>query len=137
METRIYIKASSSEMEALFNNHINHNADIRSFQFVTASRSKVVVRHNKYVLLKEGATYTLKGFLTRCVTTLDKLKNKLSDLESKLFDAQCDTNRVLDKRGWGYGMRHSKIGFSTRKEDALKDKIASIKKQIKELEEQM
>lgn len=62
METRIYIKASSSEMEALFNNHINHNADIRSFQFVTASRSKVVVRHNKYVLLKEGGNIYSKRF---------------------------------------------------------------------------
>ena len=137
METRIYIKASSSEMEALFNNHINHNADIRSFQFVTTSRSKVVVRHNKYVSLKEGATYTLKGFLARCVTRLDKLKIKLPDLESKLFDAKCDTHKVLGNHGWGYGMRHSKIGSSTRKEDALKDKIEIVKKQIKELEEQI
>lgn len=133
METTINITATPSEMESLFNKHINHNADIRFYQFVAPSRCKVVIRHCEGVILKEGATYSLKGFLARCETKLDKLKRKLSNLESELFDECCRQNKMLESRGWGYGMRHSKIGFSTRREDSLKERIEEVKEQIKQL----
>ena len=133
METRINITATPSEMESLFNKHINHNADIRFYQFVAPSRCKAVIRHCEGVILKDGATYSLNGFIARCETKLDKLKRKLSDLESKLYDERCRQNKMLESRGWGYGMRHSKIGYSTRRENMLKDRISEIKEQIKQL----
>lgn len=133
METTINITATPSEMESLFNKHINHNAEIRYYQFVAPSRCKVVIRHCEGVILKEGATYSLKGFLARCETTLDKLKRKLSDLESKLLEVRCRQNEMLERRGWGFGMTHSKIGFSTRREDSLKERIEKVKEQIKQL----
>lgn len=134
METTINITATPSEMESLFNKHINHNADITFYQFIAPSRCKAVISHTEEVALKEGATYSLKGFLSRCETKLDKLKRKLSDLESKLFDERCRQNEVLERQGWGYGMRHSKIGFSTRREDSIKERIEKVKEQIKQLE---
>lgn len=133
METTINITATPSEMEALFNNRINHNANIKFYQFVTPLRCKAVVRHNEGVILKEGATYSLKGFLARCETKLDKLKRKLSDLESKLFDERCRQYEMLERRGWGHGMRCSNIGFSTRREDSIKERIEKVKEQIKQL----
>lgn len=131
METIINIIATPSEMESLFN---KHTPNIRFYQFVTPLRCKAVVRHTKEVTLKEGATYSLKGFLARCETKLDKLKRKLSDLESKLYDERCRQHTNLNNRGWGYGMRHSKIGFSTRREDSIKERIKKVKQQIKDLE---
>lgn len=133
METIIKIKATPSEIESLFNKHINHNADIRFYQFVAPLCCKAVIRHNDGVILKEGATYSLKGFLARCETKLDKLKRKLSDLESKLCDERCSQHEMLNRRGFGYGMRHSKVGFSTRREDLLKERIEEVKEQIKQL----
>jgi len=133
METTINITATPSEMESLFNKHINHNADIKFYQFVAPSRCKAVIRHNEGVTFKEGATYSLKGFLARCETKLDKLKRKLSDLESKLYYERCRQNEMLEMRGWGYGMRHSKIGLSTRREDSIKERIEEVKEQIKQL----
>lgn len=133
METIINITATPSEMEPLFNKHINHNADIKYYQFVAPSRCKVLIRHNEGVILKEGATYSLKGFLARCETKLDKLKRKLSDLESKLLDERYRQNEMLERRGWGYGIRYSKIGFSTRREDSIKERIEKVKEQIKQL----
>lgn len=133
METTINITATPSEMESLFNKHINHNADIRFYQFVAPSRCKALISHNEGVILKEGATYSLKGFLARCETKLDKLKRKLSDLEGKLFDERCRQNKMLERRGWGYGMTHSKIGFSTSREDSIKERIEKVKEQIEQL----
>ena len=133
METIINITATPSEMESMFNKHINHNADIKFYQFVAPSRCKCIISHTEEVILKEGATYSLKGFLSRCETKLDKLKRKLSDLESKLFEERCRQNEMLERRGWGYGMRHGNIGFSTRREDSLKERIKEVKEQIKQL----
>lgn len=133
METTINITATPSEMESLFNKHINHNANIKFYQFVAPTRCKVVIRHCEGVILKEGATYSLKGFLARCETKLDKLKRKLYDLESKLYYEQGRQHEMLNRRGWGYGMTHSKIGFSTRREDSIKERIEKVKEQIKQL----
>lgn len=133
METTIYITATPSEIESLFNKHINHNADIRFYQFVAHLRCKAVIRHCEGVILKEGATYSLKGFISRCETKLDKLKRKLFDLESKLYYEQNRQHEMLNNRGFGYGMRYSKVGFSTRREDSLKERIEEVKEQIKQL----
>jgi hypothetical protein len=53
METTINIKATPSEMESLFNNHINNNANIRVYQFVAPLRCKAVIRHCEGVILKD------------------------------------------------------------------------------------
>lgn len=65
--------------------------------------------------------------------TLEKLKHKLSDLESKLIDAQIAEHERLNNMGFGYGMRHAKINFSTRKSDRIKERIAKVKQQIEDL----
>ena len=130
METTINIKATPSEMESLFSKHINHNAHIRFYQFVAPLRCKAIIRHSEDIILKEGATYSLKGLHARCETKLDKLERQLSDLESKLFEERCRQNEILNKRGWGHGMRHSKIGFSTRREESIKERIEKVKEQI-------
>lgn len=64
---------------------------------------------------------------------LIKLQDKLSSLEYKLFLAEREESAKLERRGWGYGMRHSKIGFSTRKSDNLKKRIEICKQKIAEL----
>lgn len=134
METTIFIKATLSEIESLFNKGINNNADIRFYQFVADDRCKAIIRHSEDVILKDGATYILKNFLSRCETSIDKLQRKLFNLEVKLFEERYRQNKMLERRGFGYGMRHSKIGFSTRREDLLKERIEKVKQQIKELQ---
>lgn len=133
METTIKIKATQKEILTLFNTGINNNADIRYYEFVENTLCKAVIRHCDEVILKDGATYSLKGFLARCETKLDKLKRKLFDLESKLYYEQNKQHEMLNRRGFGYGMRHSKISFSTRREDSLKERIEKVKEQIKQL----
>lgn len=64
---------------------------------------------------------------------LAKLKDKLTSLEDKLFAAKCEENEKINRMGWGYGMRHAKIGFSTRKSDRIKERIEICKQQIEEL----
>jgi hypothetical protein len=112
---------------------INKNASIKSYKFVSPDRCKALIRHSIDVELKENVTYTLDGFLARCETKLDKLKRKLSDLESKLYEEQSRQHEMIESRGFGYGMRHSKIGFSTKREDLLKERIKEVKEQIKQL----
>lgn len=135
METTIYIrKCSMNSINILFSKgDINKNASIKSYQFVSEDRCKALIRHSIGVELKENATYTLDGFLARCETKLDKLKRKLFDLQNKLFEERCRQNEMLERRGWGYGMTHSKIGFSTRREDSIKERIEKVKEQIKQL----
>ena len=135
METTIYIrKCSLNSINILFSKgDINKTANIKFYQFVSENRCKALIRHSMDVELKENATYTLDGFLARCETKLDKLKRKLFDLECKLLEERCKQHETLERRGWGYGMRHSKLGFSTRREDSLKERIEEVKKQIKQL----
>lgn len=136
METTIYIrKCSMNSINILFSKgDINKNASIKFYEFVSEDRCKALIRHSTDVELKENATYTLDGFLSKCETKLDKLKRKLFDLESKLYAEQGRQREMLNRRGWGYGMRHSKIGFSTRREDSIKERIEEVKEQIKALE---
>lgn len=64
---------------------------------------------------------------------LQKLKEKKSDLEHKLYLEQCRQHERINNMGWGYGMRHSKLNFSTTKEDRLLERIEKVEKQIAEL----
>lgn len=64
---------------------------------------------------------------------LQKLLEKKSDLEHKLYLEQCRQHECINNMGWGYGMRHAKINFSTAKEDRLLERIDKIDKQIAEL----
>lgn len=71
------------------------------------------------------------------MTKIEKLKNKLSELESKLYNAQCEENRKMNNMGFGYGMRHTKINVSTRKSDKIKEHIKKVEQEIKILTEQL
>lgn len=64
---------------------------------------------------------------------IQKLLEKKSDLEHKLYEEQVRQHQRINNMGWGYGMRHAKINFSTTKEDRLQERIEKIDKQIAEL----
>lgn len=64
---------------------------------------------------------------------IQKLLEKKSDLEHKLYEEQCRQHERINNMGWGYGMRHAKLNFSTTKEDRLQERIEKIDKQIAEL----
>ena len=61
---------------------------------------------------------------------IEKLKERLNKLESSLFEAQLNEHERINNMGFGYGMRHSKINFSTSKTDHIKEQIKGIKIQI-------
>lgn len=62
--------------------------------------------------------------------TEKQLLNKLAVYEDKLRAENERMNAVLERQGWGYGMRCVKAGVSFRKYDAIKAKIADIKSQL-------
>lgn len=64
---------------------------------------------------------------------LAKLKDKLTTLEYKLFNAKCEEHDKLNRMGWGHGMRCTKCSISTRKSDRIKERIEICKQQIAEL----
>lgn len=63
---------------------------------------------------------------------LARLHERLSELETKLFEAQCEEHRKLNNMGWGHSMRCVKCGISTTKTDRIKERIKKCKEQIKE-----
>lgn len=66
---------------------------------------------------------------------LDKLKTKLSELESKLFDERLKENENFNKKGFGYAQRHAKLGnASTQRGERLRNQIADIKNQMSEID---
>ena len=134
METTINITATPNEVFSVFNKGINNNATIKFYEFTAPSRCKAVIRHCEGVILKEGATYSLKGFLSRCETKLDKLKHKLFDLESKLYAEQSRQHNQINRMGWGHAMRNARCSISTRREDSIKERISKVKQEIKALE---
>lgn len=62
--------------------------------------------------------------------TAEQIKKRISYYEDKLHQEQERQHAVLNRQGWGYGMRHSKIGVSTTREDKIKAKIAELKSKI-------
>lgn len=65
---------------------------------------------------------------------LQKLLAKKSDLENRLYEEKLREHQRIKNMGWGYGMRHAKLNFSTTKEDRLQARIEKIDKQIAELQ---
>ena len=55
------------------------------------------------------------------------IKASISKAEDRLFDANRAETERISRMGWGYGMRHSKLNFSTSKSDRIKERINSLK----------
>lgn len=47
--------------------------------------------------------------------------------EDRLVDANRAETERIGRMGWGYGMRYSKLNFSTSKSDRIKERISSLK----------
>lgn len=58
------------------------------------------------------------------------LVNNISKAEERLYEARKAENDRISRMGWGYGMRHSKINFSTSKSDRIAKRIASLRSDI-------
>ena len=63
---------------------------------------------------------------------VESLISKLQQANDRFEKANKLENDKLAQRGWGYGMRHSKIGFSTSKSDKAKERIKEIEKELKD-----
>jgi hypothetical protein len=61
------------------------------------------------------------------------IQEKISELESKLYEQNCKDNERINRLGWGYGMRCVKMPKFTRA-DALKEKIENLKMKLHELQ---
>lgn len=62
------------------------------------------------------------------------IKANISKAEDRLRDANNAETQVITRRGWGYGMRHSKIGFSTTKSDRIKERIESLRSNLDKMQ---
>ncbi len=67
-------------------------------------------------------------------TRIANLKASISKAEDRLYDANKAETELIARRGWGYGMRHSKIGFSTTKSDRIQERIASLRTDLDKLQ---
>lgn len=66
---------------------------------------------------------TLKYLESRAAS----LKTSISKAEDRLIDANRAETERFARIGWGSGMRHSKINFSTSKSDRIKERINGLK----------
>ena len=66
---------------------------------------------------------TLKYLESRAAS----LKTSISKAEDRLIDANRAETERFARIGWGNGMRHSKINFSTSKSDRIKERINGLK----------
>lgn len=58
------------------------------------------------------------------------IKASLSKAEDRLIDAnRAETERIA-RMGWGYGMRHSKLNFSTSQSDRITERINVLKSNL-------
>lgn len=69
--------------------------------------------------------YSKDGFLVE--SRAASIKTSISNAEDHLFDANRAETERISRMGWGYGMRHSKLNFSTSKSDRIKERINSLK----------
>lgn len=67
------------------------------------------------------------------LSKLDRLKTKRQTLEDRLYEAARKETERFSRIGWGTGMRCSKINFSTRRSDSLRERIKEVDRQIAEL----
>jgi flagellar biosynthesis/type III secretory pathway protein FliH len=68
---------------------------------------------------------------------IKKLSNRKEQLEEKYYYACKKEHERINNMGWGYGMRHSKINFSTRKSDSIRKKIEMCDMEIQQLKNEM
>ena len=69
----------------------------------------------------------LRKYLESRITSV---KANIAKAEDRLCDANNAETQVISRRGWGYGMRHSKIGFSTTKSDRIQERINSLRSDL-------
>ena len=55
------------------------------------------------------------------------IKTSILKAEDRLIDANRAETERYARMGWGYGMRHSKLNFSTSKSDRIKERINNLK----------
>lgn len=63
-----------------------------------------------------------------------RLRKKLSELKSALFEAQVKDNARFNAMGWGSGMRKSKLGNADTHEKKVKERIEKVEKQLAALD---
>jgi hypothetical protein len=54
------------------------------------------------------------------------IKASISKAEDRLIDANRSETERVARMGWGYGMRHSKLNFSSSKSDRIKERIRNL-----------
>ncbi len=64
----------------------------------------------------------------------ETLLKRLEKLEARLYEEKMRLHRMIDKTGWGTGMRCTKCTPSFRLEDELKNKIEIVKSQLRALD---
>jgi len=62
-----------------------------------------------------------------------RLLEKKKELEERLHDETIREHRRIDGMGFGYGMRHARINFSTLKSDRLRERIKKLEDEIESL----
>lgn len=62
------------------------------------------------------------------------MERRLDRLEESLRKEQERIRGVIDRIGWGTGMRCTKCTPSFRREDELRDKISEVKSRLSELQ---
>ena len=68
------------------------------------------------------------------MTKLEKLQERLEQLEDKLYEAELKENEQWNRIGFGAGMRRSKITNCTfMRSVRLREQIEKVKEQIKQL----
>lgn len=60
----------------------------------------------------------------------ESIKASISKAEDRLIDANRAETERIGRMGWGYGMRHSKLNFSTSKSDRIKERINVLKEDL-------
>ena len=65
---------------------------------------------------------------------IETIKRRIERCEDALRKEEQRQLDVLSRQGFGYGMRHCKIGVSDRREKELKVRLEKLKLELKELE---
>lgn len=68
------------------------------------------------------------------MATIEQLKKRIDRCDESLRKEQERQHSVLERQGLGYGMRHSKIGVSNRRERELKARLEKLKTELRALE---
>ena len=68
--------------------------------------------------------------ISRILSRIESLRKRKRIAENRLHEAHLAENKRIDNMGFGYGMRHSKINFSTSKSDRLAERIEFLNLEI-------